>query len=79
MNELGNAFCPVVYNPDYTQTLASLSQQLSSKSGVHECHTLERHSIYECLLLNVESRVELQLLDRYITQHFEQTRNHDIR
>ena len=71
MNEMGSAFCPVIYNPDYTQTLADLSQQLSAKTRVHECHTVERHNIYECLLLNVESRAELQLLDNYITQHFE--------
>ena len=46
---------------------------------MHNCHSLERHNIYECLILNVASMEELDLLDRYIILHFEYEKNNEIR
>ena len=58
------AFCPVVYDSYYTQLVAQVTVQSSQK--FHECHTLDRLNIYECLILNIGSIDELRTLDNYI-------------
>ena len=44
----------------------------------HECHTLDRHSIYECLILRVSSKPQLDLLDSFIVKHYERLKSHEL-
>ena len=46
---------------------------------MHRCHTIERHDLYECLILNVAVKEELELLEQYIVLSFEQTKNNEVR
>ena len=38
---------------------------------MHPCHTVERHNVYECLILNVAIKDELDLLQKFIISSFE--------
>ena len=40
---------------------------------------MERHDVYECLILNVAVKEELDLLEQYIIQYFEYNRNNEVR
>lgn len=71
LTEQASSFCPYVYSPDYTSTLNHVTSTLLTTSKPHPCHTTERHNIYECLILNVASLDELNMLDRYIALWFE--------
>ena len=46
---------------------------------MHRCHTLERHNIYECLILNVASLEELNELDSYIKLSHAYEKSNEIR
>lgn len=55
-----------MFNPGYTETLRQVSELISDKPMMHRCHTIERHDVYECLILNVALKEELELLEQYI-------------
>ena len=46
---------------------------------MHRCHTLERHNIYECLILNVASLEELNELDSFIQLGYAYDKSNEIR
>lgn len=75
----GSAYCPKVYHANYTQILSDVATTIGDKTSLHKCHTLDRLNIYECLILNVASIEELELLDRFITHSFEYERSHEVR
>jgi hypothetical protein len=56
-----------------------VSELISDKPLMHRCHTIERHDVYECLILNVAVKEELDLLEKYIVLSFEQTKNNEVR
>jgi len=70
LTEQGYSFCPRVYSDQHTTNLRKVTENLSQ---IHDCHSVDRHDIYECLILNVASQHELQLLDSYIRTHYEYT------
>ena len=72
----GDSFCPKIYQDTYTTLLAELSSTLPN---LHSCHTLDRLDIYECLLLNIESEQDLELLNRFIIAFFEREHSNEIR
>lgn len=45
---------------------------------MHRCHTNDRRNIYECLILNVASMEELELLDRFIVLQFEYEKSNEV-
>lgn len=47
--------------------------------GQHKCHTVDRHNIYECLILNIASKDDLNLLEEFIVARFERENNNNIR
>ena len=55
-----------MFHPGYTETLRQVSELISDKPMMHRCHTIERHDVYECLILNVALKEELELLEQYI-------------
>ena len=79
LTEIGSAYCPRVYHKTYTETLNEVATKIGDKKSIHKCHTLDRLNIYECLILNVASIEELELLDRYITLVFEYEKSNEIR
>ena len=66
----GATFCPTIYNPDYTQLLAVVSE--------NPCHTLDRFNIYECLMLNTFIK-EDDNLNAFIVAKYEREQNQNIR
>lgn len=64
----GEAFCPRRFDSQYTHLLQRISEELPQ---LHACHTLARHDIYECLILNIGDKEQLDLLDAWIVAKFE--------
>jgi len=54
-------------------------EKIGEKPLMHKCHTLDRLNIYECLILNVASMQELDLLDQYIEMSFKSSKSNEIR
>lgn len=79
LTEPGNSYCPRVYAHNYTETVKQVAEKICNKPLMHKCHTLDRQNIYECLILNVASMDELDLLDRYIELVFEYERSNEVR
>jgi hypothetical protein len=79
LNELGYSFCPKVFASNYTETIKQVATTIGDKKSLHKCHTLDRLNIYECLILNVASIEELDLLDRYIMLQFESEKSNEVR
>ena len=74
----GDAFCPRVYNQNYTQLLFDVSKRLSQGTE-SQCHTLDRHDIYACLMLNARTGEDVALLEEFIVATYERERNNEIR
>jgi hypothetical protein len=47
-------------------------------SDDHQCHTLARHDIYECLILNIKGKENLDLLESFIVEKFEREKYNEI-
>lgn len=77
LTQKGSAFCPRVYATNYTESLRQVAERIE-KPHLHRCHTEERRDIYECLILNVASMEELQLLEKYIVLHFEYEKSNEV-
>jgi hypothetical protein len=66
----GSSFCPNIYTQSYATLLREVTEKLSAR-----CHTTDRINIYECLLPEAQRQGELELLNKFITQHYERLSN----
>ena len=77
LTEIGSAYCPRVFPNNYTELLRQVAERIE-KPSLHKCHTLDRRDIYECLILNVASMEELELLEKYIVSNFEYEKSNEV-
>lgn len=72
----GQAFCPKVFDAEYTTLLREAMEKFSVTG---KCHTLQRFDIYECLMVQAqrvsateaEVASNVDLLDKFILRSFE--------
>ena len=77
LSETGSAYCPKVFARNFTELLRQVAEKIE-KPNLHACHTKDRLNIYECLILNVASMEELELLEKYIVGQFEYEKNNEV-
>jgi hypothetical protein len=74
LNPFGYSYCPYIYTKTFTTILGKVTEKLA-----HNCHTLERQNIYECLSRNIKSEEDSKLLQSFVIEKYEREQNSDIR